>query len=266
MNTSIHVLPDSAIHYLQTPWTRIARRTASLVTAMAAITIAGPAAALDLTTEDNAPFNYVDANRHVAGISTDILVEMGRRAGVPIKIQVTPWARAYQTALNSADNCVYSTVRLPEREVLFKWVGPISTNKWALFAKSDFNKPLATIEDARNYRIGGVIMDAKAMYLKSLGFANFDLVGDDKLNMGKLLAGRIDLWISGLYKGREMAAQVGIKNIKPVFIVREVEYYLACHPKTSDATLTALNNALMAMQKEGVVKKVTEHYAGRMQP
>lgn len=220
-----------------------------------------PALALDITTEINPPFNYQEGTS-IAGISTEILLEMGRRADVPMQLQLLPWARAYQSALSLPDTCVYSTVRLPERETLFKWIGPLSTNKWALFAKSDFNKKIQTIEDAKAYRIGGVTMDAKAAYLKSIGFPHIDLVGDDHLNRAKLLAGRIDLWISGLYKTETSSNRNGIK---PVLVVREVEYYLACHPDTSEPTLSALRRALQAMHKEGFVKAVTERYADRLQ-
>lgn len=50
---------------------------------------------------------------------------------------------------------------------------------------------------------------------------------DDNLNMAKLLAGRIDLWITGLYKGTDSPAPINNKAIKPVMIVRDVDYYLA---------------------------------------
>lgn len=223
-----------------------------------------PARALDVFTEENAPFNFFDAPQHIAGISTEIVTELGKRTGIPMKIQLTPWARAYSLALNVADTCVYSTVRLPEREGLFKWIGPISVNKWALFARSDFNQRIDTIDDARKYRIGGVLMDGKVIYLKSLGFSNVDSVNDDTLNVAKLMAGRIDLWVAGLYKGKELVGQSGAKNIKPVFMVREVEYYLACSPKTADATVQALANELQVLQKEGFVKSVTERYADRL--
>ena len=226
--------------------------------------LATSAQALDLVTEDNAPFNYSDGQQ-VTGISTEILLEMGKRANVPLKVQMLPWARAYQSALNLPDTCVYSTVKLPEREAWFKWVGPLTVNKWALFARSDFSRPLNSIEDAKHYRIGGVTMDAKAMYLKSLGFTNIDLVGDDNLNLAKLIAGRIDLWISGLYKGKESASHVGSKTVKPVMIVREVDYYLACNLKTSDTAIAALTQALGSLQKEGFVKSVADRYADRTQ-
>lgn len=244
----------------------MARQCISLLLLFVGGAAVAHAGSLDITTEENAPFNYLDGQQRVSGISTEILLEIGRRTGTQMKIQVTPWARAYQTALNAADSCVYSTVRLPERESLFKWVGPISVNKWALFAKGDFNAALTSINDARSYRIGGVILDAKSLYLKSQGFSNFDLVGDDNLNLAKLMAGRIDLWISGLYRGKELAAQAGIKNIKPVLVVREVEYFLACNPKTSDETINTLNQSLQALRKEGFVKTVTDRYADRMQP
>ncbi len=237
-----------------------ARRLLALCAAVTGTLMTLPANAIDITTENNPPFNYQDGER-VSGMVTEIVLEMGKRAGVPMTIQVLPWPRAYQTALKHRDSCVYSTVRLPERETSFKWIGPLAINKWALFARSDFNKRIATIEDAKTYRIGGVSMDAKLIYLKSLGFTNLDLAGYDDLNLTKLVVGRIDLWISGLYKGKTL----GNKNIKPVFIVRDVDYYLACNPAMPAATLNALTQALQTLRAEGYVKAVTDKYAERMQ-
>src|SRR5689334_10462747 len=37
---------------------------------------AAPAFALELVTEENAPFNYLDSKQHVSGISTEILQEL----------------------------------------------------------------------------------------------------------------------------------------------------------------------------------------------
>jgi len=241
-----------------------ARGLACTVAALA-LALSAPAGALDITTEENPPFNYLDAQQHIAGISTEIVVELGRRTGIPMKLQLTPWARAYSLAMNVADTCVYSTARLPEREALFKWVGPISTNKWAMFGREDFRDRIQTIDDARKYRIGGVNMDGKVIYLKSLGFTNIDTVNDDALNVSKLLAGRIDLLVAGAYKAKELSAQSGARGLRQVFVFREVEYYLACSPKTSDAVIARLNAELQTMQKEGYLRAVTERYAARLQ-
>lgn len=239
---------------------KVSRKFAALALAAAAASVSFASPTLNITTEHNPPFNYREDSQ-VGGISTEILLEMGRRAGVQLQVQLLPWARAYQSALSLPGTCVYSTVRLPEREGSFKWVGPLSTNKWALFAKSDFTGRIRSLDEAKSYRIGGVTMDAKAAYLQSLGFTNIDFVGDDSLNRAKLLAGRIDLWIAGLYR-TTTAERRG--KIKPVFIVREVEYFLACHPETPEETLATLQRALDALQKEGFVKAVTDRYADRL--
>jgi polar amino acid transport system substrate-binding protein len=223
-----------------------------------------PVRALTLATEENAPFNYFDGQR-VVGISTDLITEMGHRTGIAMNFQVFPWARAYQMALNNSDTCVYSTVRSPEREALFKWIGPISSNKWALFARTDFKAP-STLEQTRGYRIGGVYQDAKYQYLNAMGFMNFELVSDDYLNLAKLSVGRIDLWISGLYKAREFSLKAGVTNIKPIFIVREAEFFLACNPKIDDAIINNLTQALQTLQKEGYIKALTEHYGSHFLP
>lgn len=239
------------------------RRHTARGIAFAAAMMTLPACAIEVTTEENPPFNYQTGQR-VSGISTEILLAMSERSGVPMAIRLLPWARAYQSALRQTDTCVYSTVRLPERESSFKWVGPLTSNTWALFARNDFNEPIATIDDAKAYRVGGVRMDAKAAYLKSIGFPRIDLVGDDSLNLAKLLAGRIDLWIAGLYSRRNPADQTGSKAIKPVLIVRTVDYFLACHPKTSDTTIEALRKALQSLRADGSLKAVTERYADRL--
>lgn len=239
------------------------RRSAAQGIAFAAAMMALPVGALEITTEQNQPFNYQIGQR-VSGISTEILLAMSERSGVPMTIRLLPWARAYQSALRQPETCVYSTVRLPERESSFKWVGPLTSNTWALFARNEFNETIATIDDARPYRIGGVRMDAKAAYLKSIGFRRIDLVGDDSLNLAKLLAGRIDLWIAGLYSQRNPAEQTGSKAIKPVLIVRKVDYFLACHPGTSETALAALRKALQSLRDDGTLNAITERYADRL--
>lgn len=228
--------------------------------AFAALLVPAQVSAIEVLTEENAPFNFQDGQT-ISGISTEIVKEMGRRAGVTMPIQLTSWVRAYQGAIKNPNTCVYSTVRLPEREILFKWVGPIASNKWAFFARNDFNKAINTIDDAQPYRIGGVKQDANIMYLQSRGFTNFDLVGDDNLNIKKLAGGRIDLWITPYYKGKVLIKRSGQTNIHFILMVRDVDYYLACNPKTSDGELDALSRALRALNAEGFTKAAVNRYA-----
>jgi polar amino acid transport system substrate-binding protein len=224
-------------------------------------TLATPAhAALHLLTDENAPFGYTDpASQKITGITADMVVEAASRAKQPYVLEIFPWARAYSLAKNDPDTCVYPLARLPERESLFRWVGPLSVNTWVLYAKSSFQGEIGSLAALEKYTVGGLLQDGPAVYLKSQG-VNVEMVGDNKHNLKKLAAGRIDLWATGLYRGRALATEEGITDIKPVYTIKEVDHYLACSPKTAESAVKALNHAVDTMRRDGWMKKVSERY------
>lgn len=222
------------------------------------------ASALTLYSEVNEPFNYIEQTKGKAvGISVDLLTEAAHRANVPINILLsTPWARAQEVVkrADQSDACIFSMTRTAEREPLYQWVGPLARAKWALFARNDFKGQLKTLADARPYTIGGYLKDSRTAFLEQMGNFKLDIVYDDMLNPKKLAAGRIDLWISGLYGGRQMAASVGVYDIKPVLVFHEVDNYLACGLKVPINTISALQQALDEMRHDGTSKRITDSY------
>lgn len=221
-----------------------------LVAAALAAPIYSAADPLRFVTEENPPYNYASKTVDgIAGISTDVVAEAARRANVPVVFERYPWARAYWLAQHEANVCIYSTVRSPERENQFRWLGPIAFNRWALFSRSDFPHVLKSLQDARRFTIGGAQQDARALYLRGLGY-KVDAAPDDKLNPRKLQAKRIDLWVAGLYKGRSFAAEQGVIDIKPVLVFHEVEYYLACNLKIDDTIYDKLASQFDALRSE----------------
>lgn len=225
---------------------------------------AAPAAALTLVTEESPPYNFTEGGK-VTGLSTETLLEAGRRARVPIKIEVLVWDQAYQRAQSKADTCVYSTVRLENRERLFRWVGPVSSNRWGLYAKEGFAVPLKTLADARPLRIGAVKNDAKVEVLKDNAVTNIVLADEDRQNPPKLTLDRkkeggIDLWITGIYAARRVAAAAGVKDIKLVLPAGEVNLWLACNPAVPRETTDALNKAIQAIRDDGTFAKIIQPY------
>lgn len=223
-----------------------------------------PCAALTLYSEINEPFNFIEQTRgKIAGISVDLLTEAARRANVPLSILITvPWARAQELVkrTDQTDACLFSFTRTAEREPFYQWVGPLARSKWALFARDDFTGQLKTLVDARPYTIGGYLNDSRTAFVEKMGGFKLDIVYDDMLNPKKLAAGRIDLWISSLYGGRQMAATVGVSGIKPVLVFNEVDNYLACGPKVPMATVAVLQQALDEMRRDGTSKRITDSY------
>ncbi|SFU76128.1 substrate-binding periplasmic protein [Pseudoduganella namucuonensis] len=232
----------------------------------AALCLGSAACAADpvtIVSSENAPFAYTDARTgKVAGVTTDILAAVFKRANIAYAAEIYPWARAYMMGKSNADTCVFPVTRLPEREALFQWVGPLSVNTWVLFARADFSSRLEGLEDLRSQHIGGLLEDGPSQYLKAQGL-NVELVGDNKHNIRKLAAGRLTLWATGLERGRILAEEMGVTGLKPVFLLREVDHYMACHPGMPPATMAKLNKALESLRGEGALKAIAAQHESK---
>ena len=97
---------------------------------------------LILTTEEYPPYNMSDGQGRVTGVATDIVRALLEGAGIEYEIAVYPWARAIAMARTQVNTCVFSMSRTPEREELYRWIGPLVTNDWTLFARSGASRVL----------------------------------------------------------------------------------------------------------------------------
>lgn len=214
---------------------------------------------LTITTETSAPSSMLEGSR-VIGIATDKVREAMLRAGVDYSIELLPWKRAYLAAQQRPDACVYSTSRTPEREGLFKWVGPTAVAEWVMMARADSKLKLRSLEDARGLRIGTYNGDARDAYLRARGF-RVDAANEDLANAGKLLLDRIDLWAASLRSGSTILTRYGYdKKIVPLLVFNRIELYLACNPAVPDAVVARLNAAFEAMARDGTARRIERSY------
>lgn len=214
---------------------------------------------LFITTEHAPPAIMLEGER-VAGYSSDKIHEIMARTGVSYSIDVLPWKRAYTSAVRRPDGCVYATTRTPEREPLFKWVGPTDEGAWVLLGRADRHFQLNTLEDARGLRIGTYNGDVRDDYLRARGF-NVDPAPNDMLNPQKLLLNRIDLWATGRRPGGGLLEQNGWGGkIVPVLVFNRIKAYLACNRAVPDALIDRMNSALEAMNRDGTSRRIDRKY------
>ncbi|WP_158229084.1 substrate-binding periplasmic protein [Chitinimonas sp. BJB300] len=215
-------------------------------------------------TEDSPPFNMFEGNK-VAGISTQILEEALHRTGIKAQFDIVPWARALALSHSQPQTCVYSAVRTPEREKKygFKWIGPLVDEKIVLMALADSPIKLKKIADAKPYRVGGYVADARGDYIESQG-VKVDRAPSDTMNLPKLVARRIDLWVTGSISGLYMAAREGQKrNVKIVISGGEpgdTQLWLACNTSVSNDVIEKLNTAVKNLTADGTANKFTAPY------
>ncbi|OPA94481.1 amino acid ABC transporter substrate-binding protein [Pseudomonas fluorescens] len=221
---------------------------------------------LVLLTENFPPYNMAKNGKNFAkdenieGIAVDIVRETFKRAGISYNLTLRfPWERIYKLALEKPGYGVFVMARLPDREALFKWVGPIGPDDWVLLAKADSTLKLDDLKHARGYRIGAYKGDAIAESLEKQGL-NPVVVLRDQDNAQKLLDGQIDLWATGDPAGRYLARQVGVTGLKTVLRFNSAQLYLALNKDVPDEVVAKLQAALDELRKSGRVDEIMARY------
>jgi polar amino acid transport system substrate-binding protein len=240
--------------------------SASLLFISGAHAAESPDTDLVLLTENFPPYNMAKNGKNFAqdeninGIAVDIVREMFKRADITYSLTLRfPWERIYKLTLEKPGYGVFVMARLPDREKLFKWVGPIGPDDWIMLAKADSKITLETLDDARKYKIGAYKGDAIAETLAKQGL-NPIVVLRDQDNAKKLVNGQIDLWATGDPAGRYLARQEGVNGLKTVLRFNSAELYLALNKDVPDELVVRLQAALDQLRKEGKVDEIMARY------
>jgi len=213
---------------------------------------------LTILTENLPPLNYL-RDGILVGPSVEIVREIQKEVGSKAVIEVYPWARAYQLALEKENVVLFGMTHTKEREDLFKWVGPLATKIDILIAKKGREMKVLSLEDAKKVpRIGTLRDDTRERLLIKHGFTNLYPVSDEQNNAKKLMLGRIDLWA---YKKPGWKTVCGLVGINPeefveVFELREIDVSIAFSKKTSDSIVNKWRNAFNEMLSNGTVSRI----------
>ncbi len=225
-----------------------------------------PAEAKDVmvVTENLRPYNYLE-DGEAQGMSSEVVKAVFEEIGYTAKIQFMPWARAYQTALTKPNTLVYSIARTPQREELFAWIGEIAPHGAALYQRAD--KPdlnLKTLADAKSLYVGVYRGDAKESTLRGYGFENLQTTDDDRLNLRKLMLGRLDLIAIDGTVLRTMLAEEGIdpRKIRQVIPIEELsgQLYMAFSAESDPKLVDTFKTGLVTIKENGTFEKILKQY------
>ncbi len=212
----------------------------------------------DLTyiTEQFPPFNFEQEGK-LQGISVDLLEKMLGHMNKTLdrsEIKLLPWDQGYRMALQENNTVIFSTGRLPERESLFKWVGPISPIKTVLFALKERRIKIDSSEDLKAIKIGVVNGSGEVQLAIDAGANSSNLVerNDTHELIDMLRAGTIDVWAYPDLIGIRLAEEAGLSSEEYEIIYElgpETPLYYAFNKNTSDSTVQAFQQALNLTKK-----------------
>lgn len=213
---------------------------------------------MKIFTENSPPANYLEKGR-LKGLSVDIVREILRRLKIPAGIQIVPWARGYTMALTQPNVALFSTTRLPQREKLFKWVGPLYHQTWGFYARRDSAITISSLDQAKSVaRIGTYYKDAKEQYLLANNFRNLVSTNKNLSNIRHLMDGTIDLWVSSDFNMPYLAQQAGVNpdRLKLVFPFKRVQNYIAFSNKSPDALVALWQQTLDELKDDGTYDRL----------
>ncbi len=210
---------------------------------------------LKFVTEDYAPYNYIE-NGQLIGVSTDVIIQVIKNLKLDIKasdIQVLPWARAYYTAEKNKNTAIFSMARIPEREKLFKWAGPLVASSNVLIAKKSRKIKIAKPSDFYKYRVGVIINDIGDVIVSRYDGCCESISpiynGSDAAKM--INADRIDLWsyndISAFYHLKK--AGYDAAEYEVVYKFETFQLYVGFNLNTPDFIVNAFNSEISKIIK-----------------
>lgn len=202
---------------------------------------------LTVVTEDWRPYNYQDG-QEIKGVSTDIVKKVLAQANVKHTISVLPWARAYAMAQENPNTMIYTIIRIPQREKLFKWVRPLgnggTTSLYRLKSKEEVDPK--TIEEAKAFSVVANNDSMDHIWLKDNGFTKLQTPSRVELSLKVFFSGeRVDLIAFDDSVMEEEFKKFGYDRSKVVKVLSlfKTPPYMAVSLSTSDEMVTRLQNA-----------------------
>ena len=220
-------------------------------------------AGLRIITEEFPPLNYAGADGKAAGQATEIVTSILTRLNHTASIEIMPWSEGYALARTGPKVALFSTARTDERENLFKWVGPIASSEYMLYARDGSGLQINSLEAAKKAgRIGVVKDDVRHQFLLENHFGNISTCGSDAECLRNLVAGTTDLWLGSSANAADVAKKEGISPsaYKALYAVRTVPLYIAFSNDTPDSVIIRWQDALDAMKRDGSFDAIRKKY------
>jgi polar amino acid transport system substrate-binding protein len=191
-----------------------------------------------------------------------IIEAITKEFGLPFKMRFQPWVRAQMTAQREKNIGIVPLSRTPEREALYKWVGPFVYDQEVLVTVSSDKKAPTSLDEAKDWSVcdlRGSPGDAK---LKSLGFTHLFAATDTATCAHMLAAKQVDAWSSGIMPARYLFKLSGFDpaTLSMGAKVRDNDTYLGFSRDVDDDVVARWQKSLDRMRADGRISTLMKSF------
>jgi len=203
-----------------------------------------------------------------SGMVTDIVQALQKEVGSIAKVEILPWARAYQIAKSSPDVLIYTAGKTQDRiDLGFTFIGPVFTRQQILYRKKGAAVSVSSVEElkAKKYTLGVLHDDWRSKYFSDQGVA-VDEVNDHPANVRKLMAGRIDLWVSSDIEAPANLKKenINMAEVEVAYVYMVSPSYLMLSKGTSPETIAHWSKALTRLQATDFFKSAAKKWSEQL--
>lgn len=229
---------------------------------------AAPAAEpMQLVSLEFAPYyTILEEGKPPYGFSYELLQELARRVGASPEVEILPVPRAVDAMMKTPNRL--GTATLTEaRKPLFIWIAEVATDQ--LVIATPKGKRVNRLEDLpRDARLGVLLGSTMEQRAYDNGFTRVSPMRAEGLNLAKLLAGRLDAWISYESLIKYECAKVhcdpgSLEYSEPFGLFR---FFLVTSPHTKEEVYGPYRDAFRAMRRDGTYDKLISKYNGMVRP
>ncbi len=233
----------------------------SLLVSLAIVPAISKAETIKLLIQEFAPFTHTDIKTgEIQGALTEKIAEILRRAGDNYSISSTSLARGLNSTLNDDNTCLFGFRRTPDREHLYKWVGPLVNDNWVLYGRKNDSRVLKSFEDAKAYSIGSYKNAATGVQLSEQGY-KIEFASQDDDNPRLLVNGRLNYWIVSESHGMFLAQQQGFANdIVRAIKWKSIELNMLCNVRMDKQRIELYNKINKELDNDGTMEKIMRKY------
>lgn len=223
---------------------------------------------LRIVTERLPPLQVIQSDGAITGAMVDIMNLLLQKTDMDTNIEVLPWARSYQIALERDNTLIFSMLRGKDRENKFIWVGKLfAINSYLVALKSNDTFQIDSIDDAKQYSVGSIRKDLAESYLHKHGFSegkNLYLSSDYKVLWQMLYNGRTDLAFTNsiLWKYEIADLQLDPSQVKISYQIPDIasDLYLAASLGTDKKIIHQLRKGLAEIKSNGQYQQILQKW------
>lgn len=212
------------------------------------------------------PLAFLESDK-LMGVAPEVVEAIQARLKDTSTKTLTPWLRGYEQAQKKSMQAIFPIVRIPKREKLFKWVGPIFGEGDYFFKRKGSPLVVKTLKDAQNVnRIAVRKKGYTHQTLSSKGFTNLDVGPSYGASYKKLVEGRVDLVLLGEKTYYYMVKSEGLAPElfeRTKYKLDDSSAWIAFSKDVPDATIKKWQKALDSIKSNGIFNKIMEQNFSR---